>query len=50
VTSRWPPRFLPGAAASQQGQDVADGRFLAGGLAQRQVRLDLIAIAAAGDA
>jgi hypothetical protein len=34
-------------AAGQDGEDFADGRFLAGSLRQWQVRLDLIAVAAA---
>jgi hypothetical protein len=34
-------------AAAQDGEDFADGRFLAGSLRQRQVRLDLVAVAAA---
>jgi len=40
-------RFLPGAVTDQDGQDVADGRFLAGWFWQREVRLDLIAVVAA---
>ncbi len=36
-----------GAVAGQQGQDVADGGFLAGGFGQREVGLDLVAVAAA---
>ena len=35
------------AGAREQGQDVADGGFLAGGFGQREVRLDLVAVAAA---
>jgi len=35
------------AGAGQDGEDFADGRFLAGSLRQRQVRLDLVAVAAA---
>jgi hypothetical protein len=36
------PDVLPDAAADQHGQDVADGGFAAGGLGQREVRLDLV--------
>jgi len=35
------------SVAREEGQDFADGRFLAGSLRQRQVRLDLVAVAAA---
>jgi hypothetical protein len=35
------------AGAREQGQDAADGGFLAGGFRQRKVRLDLVAVAAA---
>ena len=34
-------------ASQQHGQDLTDGGLPAGGLAQRQVRLDLVAVAAA---
>ncbi len=40
-------QLLPGAVADEQGQDFADGWFLAGGFGQREVRLDLVAVAAA---
>ena len=33
--------------AHEEGQDFADGGFLAGGFWQREVRLDLVAVAAA---
>ena len=39
--------LLPGAVVHEEGQDFADGGFLAGGLGQREVRLDLVAAAAA---
>ena len=35
------------AGAGQDGEDFADGRFLARSLRQRQVRLDVVANAAA---
>jgi hypothetical protein len=35
------------AGAHEQGQDAADGGFLAGGFGQREVRLDLVAVAEA---
>jgi hypothetical protein len=35
------------AGAGKEGQDVADGGFLAGGFWQREVRLDLVAVAVA---
>ena len=35
------------AAAGHDGEDFADGRFLAGSLREREVRLDLVAVAAA---
>src|SRR5690349_15262966 len=38
--------LLPGAVVHEEGQDFADGGFLAGGLGQREVRLDLVAAAA----
>jgi hypothetical protein len=40
-------QLLPGAVAYEEGQDFADGGFLAGGFGQREVRLDLVAVAAA---
>ena len=40
-------RLLPGALTHQDGQDVADGGFAARGAGQREVRLDLVAAAAA---
>ena len=42
-----PGRLLRHAVTHQDGQDVADGWFLAGRFWQREVRLDLIAVAAA---
>src|SRR5882757_8511438 len=49
VTSGWsrPGQLLPRAGARKEGQDLADGGFLAGGFRQREVRLDLVAVAAA---
>ncbi len=35
------------AGAGEEGQDFADGAFPAGGFCQREVRLDLVAVAAA---
>jgi hypothetical protein len=40
-------QLLPGAVAYEEGQDFADGGFLAGGFGQREVGLDLVAVAAA---
>jgi hypothetical protein len=42
-----PAGLLPGAVAYEQGQDFADGGFLAGGFGQRKVGLDLVAVAPA---
>ena len=42
-----PAGLLPGAVAYEQGQDFADGGFLAGWFWQREVRLDLVEVAAA---
>jgi hypothetical protein len=42
-----PGQLQSRAGAREQGQDVADGGFLAGGFGQREVRLDLVAVAAA---
>jgi hypothetical protein len=42
-----PGRLLRHAVAHRDGQDVTDGWFLAGRFWQREVRLDLIAVAAA---
>ena len=49
VASGWsgPGQLQSRAGAREQGQDVADGGFLAGGFGQREVRLDLVAVAAA---
>ena len=49
VASGWsgPGRLQSRAGAREQGQDAADGGFLAGGFGQREVRLDLVAVAAA---
>ena len=49
VASGWsrPGQLLPRAGARKEGQDLADGGFLAGGFRQREVRLDLVAVAAA---
>ena len=50
---RWPRGWSgPGqlqsrAGAREQGQDAADGRFLAGGFGQQEVSLELVAVAAA---
>jgi hypothetical protein len=38
--------LLPGGVAREEGQDFADGQFLAAGLRQREMRLDLVAVAA----
>jgi hypothetical protein len=38
--------LLPGAVGYEQGQDFADGGFLAGGFWQWEVRLDLVEVAA----
>ncbi len=42
-----PGQLQSRAGAREQGRDVADGGFLAGGFGQREVRLDLVAVAAA---
>ena len=42
-----PGQLRSRAGARGEGEDVADGRFLAGRFGQRQVRLDLVAVAAA---
>jgi hypothetical protein len=42
-----PGQLQSRAGAREQGQDVADGGFLAGGFGQREVRLDLVGVAAA---
>ena len=42
-----PGQLQSRAGAREQGQDVADGGFLAGGFGQRKARLDLVAVAAA---
>jgi hypothetical protein len=49
VASGWPgPGQLQSrAGAREQGEDFADGGFLAGRFGQPQVRLDLVAVAAA---
>jgi hypothetical protein len=48
ASGRSGPGQLPSrAGAREQGQDVADGGFLAGGFGQREGRLDLVAVAAA---
>jgi hypothetical protein len=49
VASAWsgPGQLQPRADARQEGEDFADGGFLGGGLGQREVRLDLEAVAAA---
>jgi hypothetical protein len=41
------PDLQSRAGAREQGQDAADGRSLAGGFGQREVRLELVAVAAA---
>src|SRR5712692_8573644 len=40
-------QLSPRAGAREKGQHLADGDLLAGGLGQREVRLDLVAVAAA---
>ncbi len=40
-------RSRAGAGSGEEGQDFADGAFPPGGFWQRQVRLDLVAVAAA---
>jgi hypothetical protein len=49
VASGWsgPGQLQSRAGAREEGEDVAEGGFLAGGSAQREVRLDLVAVAAA---
>ena len=49
VASGWsgPGQLQSRAGAREQGQNAADGGFLAGGFGQREVRLDLVAVAAA---
>jgi hypothetical protein len=49
VASGWPGpgQLQSDAGAREQGQDAADGGFLASGFGQREVRLDLVAVAAA---
>ena len=42
-----PGQLRSHAGARGEGEDVADGGFLAGGFGQREVRLDLVAVAAA---
>jgi hypothetical protein len=42
-----PGQLQSPAGAREQGQDAADGGFLAGGFGQPEVRLDLVAVAAA---
>jgi hypothetical protein len=39
--------YSPAVGAGKKGQDFADGAFVPGGFWQRQVRLDLVAVAAA---
>jgi hypothetical protein len=49
VASGWsgPGHRQPRAGARDEGEDFADGWFLAGGFGQREVGLDLVAVAAA---
>jgi hypothetical protein len=49
VASAWPGsgQLRPRAGAREEGGDFADGGFLGGGFGQREVRLDLAAVAAA---
>jgi len=49
VASGWsgPGRLQSRAGVGEEGEDFADGGFLAGGFGQREVRLDLVAVAAA---
>jgi hypothetical protein len=49
VASGWsgPGHLQSRAGAREEGEDVADGGFLAGGFGQREVCLDLVAVAAA---
>jgi hypothetical protein len=42
-----PGQLQSRAGAREQGQDAADGRFLAGGFGPREVRLEMAAVAAA---
>jgi len=42
-----PGQLQSRAGAREPGQDAADGGLLAGGFGQREVRLDLVAVAAA---
>ena len=49
VASGWsgPGQPRSRAGGREEGEDVADGGFLAGGFGQREVCLDLVAVAAA---